>query len=102
MTLAQLYFGKSACPKFNAFGMFQKYHDQIWHGRRAVAAWAQARAQGPGAQGMPKAQGPVSSTNASVVALIHDDTIIHMAAIPNPIMVFLKHTTLKDCFLKWS
>ena len=57
-----------------------------------MAAWAQARAQGPGAQGMPKAQGPASSTDANALALIHDDTITHMSAIPNRIMVILKHT----------
>ena len=55
-----------------------------------AAAWAQARAQGPGAQGMPKAQGPASSADANALALIHDNTIIHMSAIPNPTMVLLK------------
>ena len=45
-------------------------------------------AQGPGAQGMPKAQGPASSTDANALALIHDDTIIHTSVIPNPVMFF--------------
>ena len=49
-------------------------------------------AQGPGAQGMPTAQGPASSTDADALALIHDDTIIHISVIPNPVMAFLKHT----------
>ena len=60
-------------------------------GRRALcagpaAAWAQARAQGPGAQGMPTAQGPASSTDADALALIHDDAIIHISVVPNPVM----------------
>ena len=46
---------------------------------------AEARTQGPGAQTMPRAQGPASSTDANALALIHDDNIIHMSAIPNPI-----------------
>ena len=43
-------------------------------------------AQGPGAQGMPTAQGPASTTDANALALIHDDTIIHISIIPNPVM----------------
>ena len=49
---------------------------------------AQARAQGPGAQGMLTAQGPASSTDANALALIHDDTIIHISVVPNPVMLF--------------
>ena len=59
--------------------------------------WAQARAQGPGAQGMPKAQGPASSTDANALALIHDDNIIHMSAIPNPIIECLCIGPSKGC-----
>ena len=55
-------------------------------GAGPTAAWAHARAQGPGAQDMPTAQGPASSTDANAVALIHDDNIIHISAIPNPII----------------
>ena len=61
-------------------------------GALRAAAWAQARAQGPGAQGMRTAQGPASSTDADALALIHDDAIIHISVIPNPVMAFLKQT----------
>ena len=64
-------------------------------GTRREAAWA--RAQGPGAQGMPKAQGPASSTDANALALFHDDSIIHMSAIPNPIIECLCIGPSKEC-----
>lgn len=63
--------------------------------RWEAAAWPQARAKDHGTQGMSKALGPVSSTDANALAQIYDDTIIHMWAFPNPIMFFLWHI----CFL---
>ena len=63
----------------------------IMNQSQSIGISSRGRALGFGRALGPWALGPVLGTDANVLTLIHDDTIIHLSAIPNPIMVFLKH-----------